>query len=150
MQGDARTLSFPEVTACLAVGWTIVLAFPAVHELSERVRSWALTSSFAFTMRALFFAPHVTRFPSSDTSRPCHCEKRSDEAIPNATSFVALPNFSRYPRSAFFDSGEHLNETWQVVHSKLAEQLRLHCAPIAAAHAADPAGPPAPRSKTTD
>ena len=56
MQGDARTLSFPEVTACLAVGWTIVLALPAMYELSERARSWALTSSFAFTMQALFFA----------------------------------------------------------------------------------------------
>ena len=60
--GDARTLSFPEVTACLAVGWTIVLAFPAVHELSARARGWALTSSFAFTVQALFFAPHVTPF----------------------------------------------------------------------------------------
>ena len=60
--GDARTLSFPEVTACLAVGWTIVLAFPAVHELSARARGWALTGSFAFTVQALFFAPHVTPF----------------------------------------------------------------------------------------
>ncbi len=59
--GDARTLSFPEVTACLALGWTIVLALPTVHELSERARAWALTTSFAFTMQALFFAPHVTR-----------------------------------------------------------------------------------------
>ncbi len=60
--GDARTLSFPEVTACLVVGWMIVLALPAVHELSARARSWALTSSFAFTVQALFFAPHVTPF----------------------------------------------------------------------------------------
>lgn len=60
--GDARTLSFPEVTACLALGWTIVLAFPAVHELSEGARSWALTGGFAFTVQALFFAPHVTPF----------------------------------------------------------------------------------------
>ena len=60
--GDARTLSFPEVSACLALGWTIVLALPTVHELSERARGWALTGGFAFTMQALFFAPHVTPF----------------------------------------------------------------------------------------
>ncbi|MGC1411063.1 MAG: hypothetical protein WA864_19240 [Acetobacteraceae bacterium] len=69
----------------------------------------------------------------------------------NGDDFIALPNFSRYPRSAFFDTGEHLNETWQVVHSKLlAEQLRWHCAPNAAAHPADPAGPQAPRNRRTD
>ena len=60
--GDARTLSLPEVTACLALGWTIVLALPSVHELSERARGWALTGGFAFTVQALFFAPHVTPF----------------------------------------------------------------------------------------
>ena len=60
--GDARTLSFPEVTACLVLGWTIVLALPTVHELSERARAWALTGGFAFTVQALFFAPHVTPF----------------------------------------------------------------------------------------
>jgi alginate O-acetyltransferase complex protein AlgI len=60
--GDARTLSFPEVSACLALGWTIVLALPTVHELSERARGWALTGGFAFTVQALFFAPHVTPF----------------------------------------------------------------------------------------
>jgi len=31
--------------------------------------------------------------------------------------FLELPNRSRYPRAAFFDTAEHLNETWQVVHS---------------------------------
>jgi alginate O-acetyltransferase complex protein AlgI len=60
--GDARTLSFPEVSACLLLGWTIVLALPTVHELSERARGWALTGGFAFTVQALFFAPHVTPF----------------------------------------------------------------------------------------
>ena len=69
----------------------------------------------------------------------------------NGGDFLVLPNFSRYPRSAFFDTAEHLNETWQVAHSKLlAEQLRWHRAPIAAARPADPAGPPAPRNKPTD
>jgi alginate O-acetyltransferase complex protein AlgI len=60
--GDARTLSFPEVSACLLLGWTIVLVLPSVNELSERARGWALTSGFAFTVQALFFAPHVTPF----------------------------------------------------------------------------------------
>ena len=59
---DARTLSFPEVSACLLLGWTIVLAMPTVHELSQSGRRWALTSGFAFTVQALFFAPHVTPF----------------------------------------------------------------------------------------
>jgi hypothetical protein len=60
--GDARTLSLPDVSICLLLGWTIVLAFPTVDELSERARGWALTAGFAFTMQALFFAPHVTPF----------------------------------------------------------------------------------------
>jgi hypothetical protein len=60
--GDARTLSFPEVTACLLLGWFIVLALPNVHAMSERGRSWALTSGFALTVQALFFAPRVMPF----------------------------------------------------------------------------------------
>jgi D-alanyl-lipoteichoic acid acyltransferase DltB (MBOAT superfamily) len=60
--GDARTLSFPEVTGCLALGWFIVLALPNIHAMSERGRSWALTSGFAFTVQALFFAPRVMPF----------------------------------------------------------------------------------------
>jgi alginate O-acetyltransferase complex protein AlgI len=60
--GDARTLSFPEVSACLLLGWSIVLLLPHVHELSERARGWALTSGFAFSLQALFFAPHVAPF----------------------------------------------------------------------------------------
>ena len=65
--------------------------------------------------------------------------------------FIELPNLSRYPRSAFFDTSDHLNETWQIEHSKLlAAQLRWHRASIATAHPADPASPPAPHSKPTD
>ena len=60
--GDARTLSFPEISACLLLGWTIVLVMPTVYELSARARGWALTAGFAFTVQALFFAPHVTPF----------------------------------------------------------------------------------------
>jgi alginate O-acetyltransferase complex protein AlgI len=43
---DARTLSFPEVTACLVLGWIIVLALPSVHELSVRARGWAVTGGW--------------------------------------------------------------------------------------------------------
>jgi D-alanyl-lipoteichoic acid acyltransferase DltB (MBOAT superfamily) len=60
--GDARTLSFPEVTVCLMLGWFIVLALPNVHRMSERARGCALTGGFAFTVQALFFAPHVAPF----------------------------------------------------------------------------------------
>ncbi|HME21373.1 MAG TPA: hypothetical protein VKI44_08480 [Acetobacteraceae bacterium] len=69
----------------------------------------------------------------------------------NGGDFLVLPNFSRYPRSAFFDTPEHLNETWQVAHSRLlAELLRRHRATIAAARPADPADPPAPRNTPTN
>jgi alginate O-acetyltransferase complex protein AlgI len=60
--GDARTLSFPEVSACLLLGWFIVLALPNIHAMSERSREWALTAGFAFTVQALFFAPRVAPF----------------------------------------------------------------------------------------
>jgi hypothetical protein len=69
----------------------------------------------------------------------------------NGGDFVALPNLSRYPRSAFFDTAEHLNETWQVAHSKLLAALLLwHRASIAAARPADPAGSPAPNNRPID
>lgn len=60
--GSARTLSFPEVSGCLLLGWVIVLALPHVHELTERGKSWALTAGFAFSIQALFFAPDVAPF----------------------------------------------------------------------------------------
>ena len=60
--GAARTLSFPEVSACLALGWGIVLGAPHLHELGARARSLALTASFAFTVQGLFFAPKVVPF----------------------------------------------------------------------------------------
>jgi hypothetical protein len=59
----------------------------------------------------------------------------------NGGEFLVLANFSRYPRAAFFDTPEHLNETWQKVHSRLlAETLRSRLAPIAAIPPGDPAG----------
>jgi alginate O-acetyltransferase complex protein AlgI len=60
--GDARTLSFPEITACLLLGWLIVLILPNVHRMTERSRHWSLTASFALSVQALFFAPHVAPF----------------------------------------------------------------------------------------
>jgi len=60
--GDARTLSLPEVAACLLLGWIVVLVLPHAQALSERARSWAVVASFAFTVRALCFAPHVVPF----------------------------------------------------------------------------------------
>ena len=60
--GDARTLSFP--------GGHRVSGGRLVHRasccptprMSGRGRSWALTAGFAFTVQALFFAPHVAPF----------------------------------------------------------------------------------------
>jgi alginate O-acetyltransferase complex protein AlgI len=60
--GDARTLSFPEVSACLLLGWLIVLMLPNVHHMTNRARHWTLTSSFALSAQALFFAPHIAPF----------------------------------------------------------------------------------------
>jgi hypothetical protein len=55
--GDARTRSFPEISACLLLGWLIVLTLPNVHRMTERGRQWSLTASFALAVQALFFAP---------------------------------------------------------------------------------------------
>ena len=60
--GDARTLSFPEATACLAIGWAIVLWAPQLHALSARARGLALTASFALSVQAVFFAPRIIPF----------------------------------------------------------------------------------------
>jgi hypothetical protein len=40
-----------------------------------------------------------------------------DLYISNGGDFLELPNRSRYPRGAFFDTGEHLSEPWQIIHS---------------------------------
>jgi D-alanyl-lipoteichoic acid acyltransferase DltB (MBOAT superfamily) len=60
--GDARTLSFPEISACLVLGWFIVLALPNIHRMTLRARHWALTSGFALSVQAVFFAPHIAPF----------------------------------------------------------------------------------------
>ena len=60
--GDARTLSVPEVAVCLTLGWAIALLCPHAQALTERGRAWVLTGSFALTVRAAVFAPHVAPF----------------------------------------------------------------------------------------
>lgn len=60
--GDARTLSLPEVTLCLALGWFIVLAVPNVARWSAVGRRRGVVAGFALTTQALFFAPGVAPF----------------------------------------------------------------------------------------
>ncbi len=60
--GDAHTLSFPELSACLLLGWLIVLTLPNIHRMSAAARQWTLTGSFALSVQALCFAPHVAPF----------------------------------------------------------------------------------------
>ncbi len=134
----------------------IVASLPRGHAEAEQIRSGYGTSlivSFVHWANA-----HGVRviggLPTEFADHPM--PEATQEAIQsvyltNGADFVVLPNFSRYPRSAFFDSGDHLNEAWQAVHSRLlAEQLRSHRAPIAAAHPDDPTDRPAPRNTPTD
>jgi alginate O-acetyltransferase complex protein AlgI len=60
--GDGRTLSFPEITVCLALGWAIALALPNLHRWSETWKRYGIVAGFALTMQAMFFAPNVTPF----------------------------------------------------------------------------------------
>ena len=60
--GDARTLSLPDATACLLIGWFIVLCLPHLHEASPRVRACGLLGTGGFTVQALFFAGVATPF----------------------------------------------------------------------------------------
>ena len=47
--------------------------------------------------------------------------------------FLDLPNHARYPRRAFFDTADHLNEPAQIAHSRvIAEALRSLLAPAIA------------------
>jgi hypothetical protein len=61
--------------------------------------------------------------------------------------FLELPNRGGYPRDAFFDTAEHLNETWQAIHSEavasgLADVLRDHRPMTGLAMVPPPAGLP--------
>jgi hypothetical protein len=57
-----------------------------------------------------------TGFADSPISDPAVAAIRAVYAARGAR-FLELPNRSRYPRAAFFDTADHLNETWQAVHS---------------------------------
>jgi alginate O-acetyltransferase complex protein AlgI len=60
--GDARGLSLPDVVACLALGWAIVLALPHLHEMTPRRRAWSILASGGFTLQALFFSGPAAPF----------------------------------------------------------------------------------------
>jgi alginate O-acetyltransferase complex protein AlgI len=60
--GDARTLSLPDATVCLMIGWLIVLCLPNLHEASPRLRAWGLLGTGGFTVQALFFAGAAAPF----------------------------------------------------------------------------------------
>jgi hypothetical protein len=142
-------------TAELAATSQAVLATAVPNHVSaEQIRAGYGTALIAgFTRWAAGHKVHVIGgLPTGFADAPMP-EAQAIRSVytENGGDFLVLPNFSRYPRSAFFDTAEHLNETWQAAHSKLlAEQLRWHRAPIAAVRPADPAGPPAPHSKPTD
>jgi len=45
--------------------------------------------------------------------------------VAHGAHFLELPNRSRYPRRAFFDTADHLNETWQIAHSQAVAKALL-------------------------
>jgi hypothetical protein len=47
--------------------------------------------------------------------------------LANGGECLELPNRSRHPRIAFFDTAENPNEQWQIVHSKLVAALLKRC-----------------------
>jgi hypothetical protein len=47
--------------------------------------------------------------------------------LANGGECLELPSRSRYPRIAFFDTAENLNEQWQIVQSKLVAALLKRC-----------------------
>jgi hypothetical protein len=64
----------------------------------------------------------VGGFPTGFSDSPIPPETR--DAIlriytANKARFLELPNESRYPRSDFFDTADHLDETGQIAHSRL-------------------------------
>jgi hypothetical protein len=49
----------------------------------------------------------------------------------HAAEFLELPNHSRYPRDAFFDTADHLNEPAQIIHSVAVARALLRLIPAA-------------------
>jgi hypothetical protein len=74
--------------------------------------------------------------------------------IAAGAEFLELPDRSQYPRSAFFDTPDHLNEPWQITHSvalahalltRLPQRLACGAPTIPPQSRAVPPCPPAPR-----
>ena len=88
--GEARTLSLPEVSACLVLGWIIVLSLPHVHELSERARGLGADRGVRVhragaVLRAVRGA--VSVFPVLGRRLAMECQGGSQEAIKRDTEF---------------------------------------------------------------
>ena len=65
----------------------------------------------------------------------------------HGAAFIELPNHSRYPRTAFFDTPDHLNEGAQIRHSvAIAEALARYTALASASRVMAGAGPPSTSS----
>ncbi len=60
--GDARTLSLQLAILFLALGWTIALGLPQLHDMNARRRGLGLVLGFAFAVQAVFFAPFTVPF----------------------------------------------------------------------------------------
>jgi hypothetical protein len=118
-------------TAGLAASSQAMLATIApFHQTAEQVRAGYGTVLIGrFTRWA---KPHHVRviggLPTEFADAPipdATADAMRTVYLANGGEFLELPNRSRYPRSAFFDTAEHLSEPWQIVHSRLlAEQLR--------------------------
>jgi hypothetical protein len=120
-------------TAALAATNQGVLASATAHHASaDEIRTGDGTALIATFIRHAI-AHHVqvigglpAEFADSPMPDPTQDAIRA-LYLSNGADFLELPNHSRYPRLAFFDTAEHLNETWQIENSKLlADQLLLY------------------------
>jgi hypothetical protein len=119
-------------TAALAAANQAVLATAVPsHVTGEEVRTGYGSSVIAeFARWAAANGVHVigglpTGFVDSPVPQDALAEIRAIY-LSHGADFLELPNESRYPRAAFFDTADHLNEPAQIVHS------------IAVAHALQP------------
>ena len=136
-------------TAAIAAGNQGVLAStPSHHATADEIRTGDGSALIAaFVREAIAHGINVIGgLPAEFADAPM--PETTQDAIrtlylSNDADFLELPNQSRYPRTAFFDTGDHLNETWQIENSKLlAEQLRIYfrrrcteCADVTASRA---------------
>ncbi len=118
-------------------GW-LALVVPA-HESPDRVASGAGTATVAAFLR--WAGEHgvavVGGLPAGFADSPIPAETRAAIAHvfeSHGASFIDPGDRARYPRSAFFDSPDHLAEPAQIAHSRLiAAELALILAPVRAA-----------------